>query len=572
MVEVCFHPSMSPTEPTPATVLLEVIRTLQAELQVQRQESARAREESQREIARLVAMVEGLTGQLDRLLRDRDEERRAELAKLREEAKATAARAAELASGDEAPSEAAGSEPPSPPEGRAARRRRSNHGRGPIPSKVPRDTREMKPPTCDQCGGERLLILEKLVSEEWDYVRAHLRCRRTERTVCRCADCEARVTPPQPPMPFDRAACTFAMMAWLIFAKCGLFLPLDRLQRDFEDQGAHIASSTLTRWWQQGADLLLPVAGAVRWDLLAGDHIRTDGTGLLVVFPRVKGEPVKGPARDGETDADGYLLAKPPSNGQILVFGDDEHAVYHFTPDKRGQHAQDFLVVGKDADGRPIPWRGTITADALSAHDCLFELDGRIESGCNAHGLRKFRDDADKAPLLASRALGFIGKLFDIEEEARSRKLAGTELLAHRIEHARPVTQRFRVWIDEHLADLLPTHPVRKAMQYYVNHWDALTRFLMDPQVELDNNWSERALRKVALLRNNSLYAGGEDGALRLCTLLTLINTCRLLEVEPYAYLVWALERVVPHKNNRGLVASDLTPAAYKAAQEGEAE
>ena len=109
MVEVCFHPSMSPTEPTPATVLLEVIRTLQAELQVQRQESARAREESQREIARLVAMVEGLTGQLDRLLRDRDEERRAELAKLREEAKATAARAAELASGDEAPTQAAGS-------------------------------------------------------------------------------------------------------------------------------------------------------------------------------------------------------------------------------------------------------------------------------------------------------------------------------------------------------------------------------------------------------------------------------------------------------------------------------
>ncbi len=563
---------MSPTEQTPATVLLEVIRTLQAELQAQREEAARAREESKREVARVGALVGGLPGLLHPLLRAGADERRAYFARLRAVARAAAARAAEGSSDDSASSGAASPEPPPSSESRAARRRRSKHGRKPIPPRVPRDTREVYPPACDQCGGEQLLILEKLVSEEWDYVRAHVRCRRTVRTVCRCKDCEARVTPPQPPMPFDRAACTFAMMAWLLFAKCGLFLPLDRVQRDFEDQGAHIASSTLTRWWQRGGDLLLPIAGAVRWDLLAGDHIRTDGTGLLVVFPKVKGEPVKGPARDGETDADGYLLAKPPDNGQILVFGDDEHAVYHYNPDKRGQHAQDFLVVGEDAEGRPIPWRGTITADALSAHDCLFELDGRIESGCNAHGLRKFRDDADKAPLLASRALGFIGKLYDLEEEARTKELTGAELLAWRIEHAKPVTQRFQAWIDEHLEDLLPSNPVRKAMQYYINHWDALTRFLEDPLVGLDNNWSERALRGVALLRNNSLYAGGEEGAVRLCTLLTLINTCRLLEVEPYAYLVWALERVVPHKDNRGFVASDLTPAAYKAAQESDAE
>lgn len=373
-------------------------------------------------------------------------------------------------------------------------------------------------------------------------------------------------------MPFDRAACTFAMMAWLCFAKCGLFLPLDRIQRDFEDQGGRIPSSTLTRWWQQGADLLFPVAGAVRWGLLATNHIRTDGTGLLVVYPRVKGQPVKGPARAGETDADGYLLARPPSNGQILVFGDDEHAVYHFTPDKKGHHAEDFLVVGEDADGKPIMWRGTITADALNAHDRLFSNGDRIEAGCNAHGLRKFRDDADKAPLLASRALGFIDRLYVIEGKARSKQLSGAELLAHRIEYSGPVVDEFEAWIDRHIEDLLPSHPIRKAMQYYINHWDALTRFLADPQVELDNNWSERALRKVALLRNNSMYVGGEEGAVRVCTLFTLINTCRLIDVEPYGYLAWALQRVVPHKDNRGLVADDLTPAAYKEAQKADAE
>ena len=100
-------------------------------------------------------------------------------------------------------------------------------------------------------------------------------------------------------------------------------------------------------------------------------------------------------------------------------------------------------------------------------------------------------------------------------------------------------------------------------MQYYINHWDALARFLQDPALQPDNNWSERELRKVNMVRNNSLYAGGFDGAVRLCTLLTLIGTCRLLGIEPFAYLEWALAHCVPHSQNRGLTAADLTPAAY---------
>jgi transposase len=102
-------------------------------------------------------------------------------------------------------------------------------------------------------------------------------------------------------------------------------------------------------------------------------------------------------------------------------------------------------------------------------------------------------------------------------------------------------------------------------MQYYLNHWAALTRFLDDPEVPLDNNWAERALRIVALLRNNSMFAGGEEGAVRLCTVFTLIHTCRVIGVDAYEYLEWALTRVVPHPSNRGLAPVDLTPGAFKA-------
>jgi transposase len=545
--------------PDPAAtidLLTGVIETLRSELEAQRQHAAEAR----REIARLVTMVEGLTGQLDVLLQDRDEERRAELAKLREEAR-NALEAMPAPSGSE-------SAPAPPPE---SGRKRDRHGRKPIPAKLPRETTRVTPETCSSCGGSRLNQKKVLASEEWDYVRAHLRIRRTERAVCECRDCFASVVPEQPPMPLERASCTFSMMAWLCFAKCGLFLPLDRVQRDFKDQGAHIASSTLTRWWQTGADLLRPVAEAVRRSLLAQDYIRTDGTGLVVVFPRKKFEPVKGSPREGPAGEDGFLLPRSPHNGQILVFGDDAHAVFHFTETRQGHHAVDFLTVGHGADGTPLRWKGTITADAVSSQNCLFTDGDRVEAGCNAHGFRKFRDDADKAPLLASRAMAFIGRFYDEEERAREDGLTGAELLAWRQQRIAPVADEFRSWIDEHLTDLLPSNPVRKAMQYYVNHWDALTRFLHDPAVQPDNNWSERELRKVNLVRNNSLYAGGLEGAVRLCTLLTLIGTCRLLGIEPFAYLEWALGRCVPHRDNRGLSAADLTPAAYKAGQQLEA-
>ncbi len=553
------------TAPDQATTdtLLGVIRTLDMALKAEREAAAEAR----REIARLVTMVEGLTRQLDQLLKDRDEERRAELATVREQAQAAAEAALSAASSaadvEPEPDDTSGDETSD-----TQTPNRDRHGRKPKPAHLPRSTVELEPDCCTHCGSKKLLARDVLVSEEWDYVRAHLRIRRTERTVCRCADCNKRTVPEPPPMPFDRVSCTFEMMAWLCFAKCGLFLPLDRIMRDFEDQGAPIPSATLTRWWQQGADLLLPVAAVVRLSLLADTHIRTDGTGLRVVFSRRKGKPKKGPERAGETDEAGWLLQRGAINGQILVFGNAEHAVYWFTDTKEGYHTMDFLTLGEDEDGNPIRWRGTLTADALNAYDRVFEDGDRIESGCNSHGFRKFRDEADKAPLLASKAMGFIAGFFEAEAEAKAKKMEGAELLAHRQAHAGPIAERFKTWLAEHIDDLLDTNPVRKAMKYYINHWNALTRFLSDPEVELDNNWSERALRKVALLRNNSMYAGGVQGAVRLATLLTLINTSRLIGVDPYKYLVWAMTRVVPHSSNRGLAAVDLTPAAYKATQQ----
>ena len=553
-------------------LLLSVISTLQQQLEQQQahtllavQRAEHDREAARHEIARLIKMLEGLTHQLDILLRERDEERRADLARLKEEAIAQAKAALEAQK-----SQTQGETPPQPQTPQRKLPKRHAHGKGLPPKELVRDEQVLKANTCTECGSIVLTDGDELPPiEEYDYIRAHLRVRRTVLRACTCNDCGTVMPPPSPPpMPAERPTCTFAMLAWLLFAKGALFLPLDRLCRDLAAQGTPLASATLTRWWQRGADSLLPVAACVRASLLCDTHMRMDGTGLLVVHQRQLKTTSVGETREGQTDALGYLLRDEPTCGQILAFGNDEHIVYVYTPDRKGEHVLDFLTVGTDGNGQSIRWRGTLTADALSAYDCVFEDGSRIETGCNAHGLRKFRDEADKAPLLASSALSYLGQFFSLEATAREQGLAGVALLAYRQQHIGPVADTFKVWLEGHLTELLPSHPVRKAMQYYLNHWDALTYFLHDPAVELTNNFSERALRKIALLRNNSLYAGGEEGALRLCTIFTLIGTCRLLKVDAYRYLEWAMSRVVPHPDNRGLVASDLTPAAYKELQQ----
>jgi len=190
-----------PLDPSlPPEALVEIIRSLHATIESLQRELADSRAaaaEARREIARLVKMVEGLTKQLDLLLRERDEERREELARMREEA-AKAAAAAGV--GHESPPGGPGRGDPGAGYEGSKKRRRSKHGRAPKPSSLPRDTTVLEPDRCHVCGGERLLARETLVSEEYDYVRAHVRVRRTERKVCTCNDCDSGCTyePPGP--------------------------------------------------------------------------------------------------------------------------------------------------------------------------------------------------------------------------------------------------------------------------------------------------------------------------------------------------------------------------------------
>lgn len=496
-------------------------------------EKLRAQNAAQaRRIERLTGMVERMSRQLDALL--------GVVAQMKTPPGLSEDGAPRVESKEEA-AETPAEDPPAPPPPRTPNRHA--HGRGPKPEGLP--VIEVLVPHEAKCScGGHMQGNGTVVTEIWDFIRPHLRLRRIIRKLGRCAECGRRVTPSLPPLPFERASCSFEMLAWVVYAKAALHLPLDRQRREFALQGATISSAMITRWHQEGADLLHIVVQQLRVELLEDSHLRMDGTGMAVLDFSSTGEPAP--------------------IGHVTVYSNTRIVILHYSPNKKGIHAEEFLTIGTDENGAPILWKGTITADAESAHDRLFRDGNRIEGGCNAHGIRKFRDDEDKAPLLAEEAMAYIGRFYDVEHEARKIDLGGAALLTHRKQYAGPVAVEFRAWLLLHREDLVPQNPVRKAIQYYLNHWDALTLFLEDPEVPLDNNFSENMLRKLVVGRKNWLFAGGPEGALRICDTLSTVETCKAEGVDPFDYICWVLPKLVAHKENQGLKVRDLTPAAYR--------
>lgn len=406
-------------------------------------------------------------------------------------------------------------------------------GRKPLPPHLPVEDHALRPDQCAQCGGTELDVVDEVVEEKLHVVKEHQRRRVVKRTTCRCRTCLARTTPASLPAPYERSKVTCDWLAWFVHQKFGLLAPLDRIRRDLAERGIPLAMGTLVNFVERAADLLAPVDG-VHWkQLLAGSWMATDGTGLKVLVP-------------GLTAAhDGYLE----------LYRDDTRAVFQYEPTKASAD-----IVAKLAS-----FTGTLTADAEHRFNAVYETGRVVESGCNAHGRRKYRDAEATQPALAAEGGAFISAMYIAEEEARNRGLSGDSLLAHRRARIRPVLDDFARWLAAVEPTLLPSDPLRTAVTYYRNHWAALTRFVDDPAVPIDNSPTERQFQTVAKLRLNMLFAGSTEGAHRACVLLGVIATCRAIGVPVQAYLTWAFERLGTHRDVFGLAVEEMTPAAFKA-------
>ncbi len=405
-------------------------------------------------------------------------------------------------------------------------------GRKPIPRHLEAETHELRPDTCAECGGAALDVVDELLEEKLHVVKEHLRRRVVRRFTCRCRACGERTTLRSLPAPYERSKVTCEWLAWLVYQKFWLLTPLDRVRRDLAQRGVPIAMSTLVSFIERAADLFSGIDGLHWKQLLASSWMATDGTGLKVLVPKL-------PAAH---------------NGYLELYRNREVAVFQYEADK----SSDAVVA------KLLPFDGTLTADAEHRFNSVYASGRVLESGCNAHGRRKFRDAEDTQPLLAVEGGAFLGAIYGEEETAQNLGLKEERLREHRQRRMRPIVEDFDRWRDAVEPTLLPSEPLAAALRYYKNHHDALFRFIDDPELPIDNSATEREFQNVAKLRLNMLFAGSSEGAHRASVLLGIVATCRAQGVPVQAYLTWAFERLGTHRDVFALPLDQMTPAAFK--------
>jgi transposase len=284
-------------------------------------------------------------------------------------------------------------------------------------------------------------------------------------------------------------------------------------------------------WVGKSSELLEPLVKRMHQKILQSPRINSDDTPI----------PVKSQNRKGST-----------YNGYLWVYIDDKNnVVFDFTPTRSREGPIRFL-------GR---YNGKMQADAYSGYDEFFRTSGAIEVGCHAHARRKFETALDSDPVRAARMMVLWGRLYDIERKAKDGKYDHAQRLEARQTQARPILAEIKSILDEYKLQVLPKSPIGKAVTYSLNQWDALLRYLDDPTLAIDNNLSERTLRMVAIGRKNYMFAGSEAGAQRAAIIYSLVGSCKLNEIDPFAYFRDVLTRISTHPADK---IDELLPSHWK--------
>ena len=380
--------------------------------------------------------------------------------------------------------------------------------------------------SCPACGpGALKAVGAGKESVEYEYVAGFFRRRVHRRETLACGACAHIVTAPAPDRVSDKTAYGPGFVAHLITAKCGDSLPIYRLEKQYAREGVPIARSTMNDLLHRGAELLSPIARRVLARIAAAEVVRADET----------------PHRLQTTDKRPY----------VWTFTDGELVAYRFSSDRSGATPAEVLGGSK----------GTLVVDAYTGYNRVTKVGGRTRAGCLAHARRKFHDALCTAPE-AQVALDAILDVYRVEHEALAQNVVRADRhLALRQERSRPAMEELRRWLLEQKPQHPPKGPMGVAIGYALKNWEALTVFLEDANVPVDNNASERALKVIALGRKNFLFFGHEQAGKNLAGLYTLVASCEAVGVNPLEYLADVLIRVQTHPVDR---IDELLPCSWK--------
>jgi len=393
--------------------------------------------------------------------------------------------------------------------------------RAPLPPQLPRTLIHHEPENTQCRCGCQLKRIGEDISEKLDYVPGEFTVERHIRGKWACDQCETLIQAPVPAQVIDKGIPTAGLLAQVLVAKYADHLPLYRQERIFGRAGLTIPRSTLAEWVGTCGVRLQPLVDALRGILLKQGVLHADETPVAMLAPGKK-----------KTHR-AYVWAYCST-----PFADLKATVYDFAPGRAGEHARAFLG----------DWRGKLVCDDYAGYKAGFG-EGITEIGCLAHARRKFHDlhVANKSEL-AAQALEYIGALYGIERDLKDLPDHDRQRLRH--EQARPIADALHRWMIAQRQKVPDGSGTAKALDYSLKRWAALTRYLDDGAVPIDNNRVENQIRPWALGRNNWLFAGSLRSGQRAAAVMSLIQSARLNGHDPYAYLKDVLARLPTQKNS----------------------
>jgi transposase len=411
-------------------------------------------------------------------------------------------------------------------------------GRKPLPRHLKRERIEHDLPRsekhCAHCNQDLRHIGEE-ISERYEYIPAQMKVIEDACFTYACA-CTVK-TAAKPAQPIEKSTAGASLLAQVIVAKYADHLPLHRQAKMFARHGVDLPDQTLCGWVTQCAQLLEPLYERLKQFVLASKVVGTDDT------------PVK------------VLDRKLPQarKGRIWPYvGDRDHvaAVYDYTATRERAGPEEFLK----------NYRGHLQADAYVAYDAFFTKPerGMVEVGCWAHARRHFHQALENDSSRMRTVLLLIAQLYGIERTVRERGLRGEELRLLREHGSRPVLERLHAYLLQIRDELLPKSEAGQAVAYTLKNWTALTRYVENPDLSIDNNHTERALRCFAVGRANWTFFGSDRGGRTAAVLRSFVTSCELAKLDPFAWFRDVLSRIAEFPVTK---LDQLLPHRWAAAQ-----
>jgi transposase len=367
---------------------------------------------------------------------------------------------------------------------------------------------------CACCGKDLHLVGEE-TSERYEFIPAVMKVVEDVRLKYAC-DCTMKRAE-KPAQPIEKSTAGASVLAQVIVSKFADHLPLHRQEKMFERHGVEISRKTMGGWVAQCGDLLETLYWAGKKVLFQSKVIGTDDTGVKVLDPSLN-------------------FAR---TGRIWPYvGDAAHPVviYDYTA-TRGRDGPVKFLEG---------YTGYLQADAYAVYDAFFKpARGLIEVGCMMHARRYFIKALDSDQSHMGPALHLIARLYEVEDRAKG--LAAEERLALRKLLSAPIMAKLNKYLLKIQDEVLPKSPGGKAVRYSLNQWDALSRYLEDGDLAIDNGATERANRDIAIGRNNWTFFGSDAGGRTAAVLMSFVATCKRNGVEPFAWFRDVLLRIAMH-------------------------